>query len=49
MNRCDKFWRREAEYIGATGFASIEFGYPNALWGEPQTPVIWQAQQNLLK
>ena len=21
-----------------TGFASIAFGYPNALWGEPQSP-----------
>ena len=24
--------------IGGTGFASIAFGYPNALWGEPQSP-----------
>ena len=24
--------------IGGTGFASIAFGYPNALWGEPQAP-----------
>ena len=24
---------------GATRFASIAFGYPNALWGEPQSPV----------
>ena len=23
-----------------TGFASIAFGYPNAFWGEPQTPGI---------
>ena len=23
-----------------TGFASIAFGYPNASWGEPQTPGI---------
>jgi len=23
---------------GATGFASIAFGYPYALWGLPQTP-----------
>ena len=21
-----------------TGFASIAFGYPNAFWGEPQSP-----------
>ena len=25
--------------IDGTGFASIAFGYPNALWGEPQSPV----------
>jgi hypothetical protein len=25
--------------IDGTGFASIAFGYPNALWGEPQPPV----------
>ncbi len=25
---------------GATCFASIAFGYPNALWGEPQSPVL---------
>ena len=24
--------------IGGTGFASIAFGYPNALWGEPPIP-----------
>jgi hypothetical protein len=24
--------------IGGTGFASIAFGYPNAFWGEPQSP-----------
>jgi len=24
--------------IDGTGFASIAFGYPNALWGEPQSP-----------
>ena len=24
---------------GATRFASIAFGYPNAFWGEPQSPV----------
>jgi hypothetical protein len=24
---------------GGTRFASIAFGYPNALWGEPQSPV----------
>ncbi|EEA80385.1 hypothetical protein CLONEX_03720 [[Clostridium] nexile DSM 1787] len=23
---------------GGTRFASIAFGYPNALWGEPQSP-----------
>ena len=26
--------------IGGTGFASIAFGYPNALWGEPQSPML---------
>ncbi len=26
-----------AGFVGAAGFASIAFGYPNALWGEPQT------------
>jgi thiamine pyrophosphokinase len=28
----------ESMKIGGTGFASIAFGYPNALWGEPQSP-----------
>lgn len=23
---------------GGTRFASIAFGYPNALWGKPQSP-----------
>jgi len=28
----------ESMEIAGTGFASIAFGYPNALWGEPQSP-----------
>ena len=28
----------ESMEIGGTGFASIAFGYPNALWGEPPIP-----------
>ena len=28
----------ESMEIDGTGFASIAFGYPNALWGEPQSP-----------
>ena len=27
-----------ATETGSTRFASIAFGYPNALWGEPQSP-----------
>lgn len=27
-----------AGFVGAAGFASIAFGYPNAFWGEPQSP-----------
>ena len=35
--------------ISGTGFASIAFGYPNAFWGEPQTPFAqWLAVCELL-
>jgi hypothetical protein len=27
-----------AGFVGVAGFASIAFGYPNALWGDPQSP-----------
>ena len=34
-----------AGFVGAAGFASIAFGYPNAFWGEPQSPVAKKAEQ----
>ena len=35
--------------IGGTGFASIAFGYTNALWGEPQSPVTeYERRSNML-
>ena len=37
MNR-NRFYKEESIGIDGTGFASIAFGYPNALWGEPQSP-----------
>ncbi len=36
-------WFRGDE-TDATGFASIAFGYPNALWGEPQSPISSRKQ-----
>ena len=32
---------------GVTGFASIAFGYPHALWGQPQTPECVALRVNL--
>ena len=31
-----------------TGFASIVFGYPKTSWGEPQTPIIHNHEQESL-